>query len=86
MIPTSISDEGLRLLQEVCALFGVILEGRKTDLGRQIVFLGLLGHFPGPDTDMILSITLSDEKKTRWIAIIRNVLAGGRISHKDLES
>ena len=86
MIPTSLSDTGLRLLQAVCALFGVILEDRKADIGRQIVFLGLLGHFPGPDTDMILSITLSDEKMTDWIAIVRNVLSAGRISHKDLKS
>ena len=55
MIPTSLSDTGLRLLLALCALFGVILEGRMTDIGLQIVFLGLLGLFPGPGTDMILS-------------------------------
>ena len=70
----------------MCALFWVILEGRKTDLRRQIVFLDLLGHFTGPDTDMISSITLSGEKKTHRVAIIRNVVAVGRPSHKDLES
>ena len=63
MVPTSLSGDGVRLMIDVCALFRVILEDRKTDLGRKIVFLGLFAHFPGPDTDMLLSITLSGEKK-----------------------
>ena len=51
-VPTSLSDDGLRLLIDVCALFGVILEDRKTDLCLKIVFLCLLGRFLGPETDM----------------------------------
>ena len=84
--PSSLSEEGIRLLREVRVLFGANLEDRKPDLRRHIVFLRLLGRFPGPDTWMILSIILSGEKKTRRIAIIRKVLAVGRISHKDSES
>ena len=86
MIPTSLSDVGLRLLQDVCLLFGATLVGRKTDLGRHVVFSGLIGLFPGPGADMILSVTLSGDKKAGRIAIIRKVLVAGRIPHKDLES
>ena len=85
-VPTWLSEDGIRLLREACALFGVILGDRKTDLGRRIAFSGILGHFPGPDADMVLPITLSGEKKTHRIAIIRNVSASGRISNKDSES
>ena len=66
---------------------GAILEDRKTDLRSQVVFSGLIGRFPGPDTDVILSTSLSGEKKKDLrVASIRKVLITGRISHKDMES
>ena len=48
MVPAPLSGDGLRLLIDVCALFGVILGDRKTDLGRRIVFFGLTGPLSGP--------------------------------------
>ena len=56
MVPTSLSDDGIRLVCDVSPPLGVILNGDMADLGRQIVFLVLLGHFPGPDTRVISPI------------------------------
>ena len=83
MAPPSLSADGIRLLADVCGLFRDILEGRKTDLGRRIALLGSRGHFSGPDTDLIVSISLSDEKDA-WAASARKALERGLTPHKEL--
>ena len=62
-----------------------MLEYKKTDLGRQMVFLGILGHFPGPGAGVIPH-SFPVEKNAKWASIIRGVLAAGRIAQNELES
>ena len=63
--PTSLVDEGLALFTRFCALLGIRLKAKKTEVGRDVTFLGLRGSFPGPDTDMSLRIDLPALKKRK---------------------
>ena len=69
-----------------CALLGIRLKAKKTEVGRNITFPGLCGSFPGPDTDMSLRIDLPALKKRKWSSLIRQTLRSGSITHDRLES
>ena len=79
-------DEGLAVFTRFCALLGIRLKAEKTDVGRNITFLGLSGSFTGPETDMSLRIDLPALKKRKWSSPIRQTLRSGSITHDQIES
>ena len=59
LILSQISKAGLNTFRKFCRIVVIILRKDKTDIGREVTFLGLRGTFPSPDTD-ILFINRSD--------------------------
>ena len=58
----------------------------KTDAGKKVTCLGLVGPFPDPPNGMLLSIDVTDVKKEGRASRIGEFLVIERIPHKDLES
>ena len=83
---TSISARGLGVFSDFPNTLGNWLKGDKTDLGRQLVFLGLQGNFPGPETDALLRVKLPGDKKNYCSDRIEDFLHAGSVTHKELES
>ena len=57
-----------------------------TDRRQRVIFIGLQGDFPTPANEMLLRITLPEEKESAWTSITQRVLSAGFISHAKLES
>lgn len=86
LLPTFLVDEGLAVFSRFCSLLGIRLKAKKTELCRNLTFLGLSGSFPGPDTNMSLFTDLPAIKKRRRASLIRQTLAAGSIRHDELGS
>ena len=56
----------------------------KSEVKNKIKLLGLIGPFPDPDFDMLLTITLTGCKIIRRSQITLDRATTGRISHNDL--
>ena len=80
------ADVTLQTLQEFCLFLMVFLNKKKTELGDEVVFLGLLGSFPRPSSDMAQSISVPPDKKGRWVEAIKSFLRKGAISKDQLGS
>ena len=85
-IPSDLGDLALTTTQEFLRLVAVFLNTKKTDMGEEVAFLGLLGRFPNPGNDMTLSIALPEDKKTNWATIIDKIPTLGVVQHSQLES
>ena len=75
----------LRTFERFCRPIGIKIKKTKTDRRQGIIFLGIRGDFPSPANNMLLSITLPEEKARAWTAMIQRILATGYISHAELE-
>lgn len=61
-------------------------QGGPTDLRGQIVFLGLRGSCPGPESDMLLHVSLPGTKKDNWSNRVGELPKSGPMSDKELGS
>ena len=86
LILSQISRSGLNTFRKFCRIIVFVLRKDKTELGKEITFLGLRGTFPSPQTDMLLSVDLTAEKKAAWASRIDDILEAGAISHGELEA
>ena len=86
LLPKCLGQAGLRAFSSFCRMVGVRLKEKKTEIGREIVFLGLRGSFPCPDNGMELLISLPETKRVRWCKAVRSYLAKGSITHSELDS
>ena len=85
-IPERVAPQALKTFQTFSALVGYLLKLNKTDIGREVTFLGLLGKFPTPENDMTLEISLSPDKVTSWSDRIDKFLELGVITPTELDS
>ena len=86
LLPASLGEAGLRTFSSFCQMIGVWLKDKKTEIGREVIFLGLHGSFPGLRNRMELLISLPEANRVRWPRLIKSSLRRGAISHSDLES
>ena len=86
LVPSKVGRRALHTFEQFCNSLGITLKKTKTDRGRRIVFLGLLGNFPAPCNRMLLSIDLPTDKADAWCRSIKRILAEGIVSHDELES
>ena len=86
MTPSELAQPALGAIKEFLLLLLVFLNDKKTDLGTDVIFLGLLGSSPRPLRDMTLSIIPPEDKKVRWVAAIKLILTNGSISRDHLDS
>ena len=86
LTPSELTHPALNAIKEFLLLLMIFPNGRKTDLGEEVVFLGLLGFFPNPTRDMALEIKLPQDKKDKWITAINGFLGKGTISKDQLDS
>ena len=64
----------------------IILRKDKTDMGREVAFLGLRGTFHRPSADMLLAIDLTDAEKATWADRIDEIPKSGETPHGELDS
>ena len=69
-----------------CRITAVVQQDGKADLCRQWAFLGLDGSCPCPDSVAILSVTLTEEKKSLCVDRLGEFLRTGHIMRRELES
>ena len=74
LTPSEITQLALETIKEFLLILMIFLNGRKTNLGEDLVFLGLLGFPPNPSRRMTLAIVLPQDKKDRWVAAIKTSL------------
>ena len=86
MSPETIGKPALETVDSFFNILGALINDKKTDLGREVVFLGLLGEFPNRENGMTLAISLQAEKARTWSRMIQKALDLGVIGHKELES
>ena len=84
--PERVALPALQACQSFSALVGYLLKIIKTDIGREVTFLGFLGKFPIPENDMALEIALPMEKATAWSARIGRFLELGVITPTEIDS
>ena len=85
LVPFELGPEALDSVEKFSGFFGSPMKRIKSEVKNEIKFLGLLGSFPDPDGDMLLRITLPQDKIERWSKITLDHATSGRASHKDLE-
>ena len=85
LLPANLARKGLVTFTEWCSLLGIGLKLKKSEVGSEITFLGLLGSFPSKANGMQLSVTLTKEKASRWHSIIIKHLSDGTITQMELE-
>ena len=86
MVPSELARPALETIRDFLFTLMVYLNNKKTDLGEEVTFLGLLGDFPRPGNKMTLSITLPEEKKADWVALITEIQTLGVVSRDQLAS
>ena len=62
------------------------MKTQKSEVGKLIKFIGLLGSFPCEENKFLLHISQPQDKIVRWSQITLDHLTDGRITHKHLES
>ena len=85
IIPASISKQALHTLTAFCTKLGIKLKEEKSEVGQKVSFLGLLGHFPCQSNNFQLSVTLTPEKASKWVAEIRGFIRNRSISSHELD-
>ena len=80
------SDATMRAFAEFFSPLGLELKTEKSIIGVIDGFLGLEAYFPCPPNRLTLSLSLSNDKATRWADLIDRILEEGAISHTSLES
>ena len=86
LAPGNVGRRALRTFARVCRTLGNELKTTKTDRRQKITSLRLRGALPSPANNMLLSITLTEEKATTWSTLAHRVLSTGSISRAELES
>ena len=85
LVPEPLGDRALWMVGNTSSVLGAPMKTIKSLVDTQLTFLGLLGSFPGPQRGLLLSIELPQGKIAKWSQIIRDHIAGGRITSKHLE-
>ena len=85
MIQLCLGNRALAVFSHFCEKLGFRTKPGKSAVGNRIVFLGLLGAFPTKGGKFQLSISLTDEKRSKWAAPLASYLKAGAISHRCLE-
>ena len=85
IIRKTLGREALAAFTSFCTTLGIQLKEEKSEVGPRVVFLGLLGSFPCAENGWRLSISLTDDKRRKWSALLSSYLKEGRISHRCLE-
>ena len=85
LIPRELAKSALDTFTAFCSKLGVKLKLEKSEYGQKVTFLGLMGFFPCRENDFQLSVTLTQEKASRWCQEIREFLKRRSISSPELE-
>ena len=83
--PEPLGTRALSTVEDFNLTLGAPMKTQKSEVDRVVKFLGLLGSFPGIDTDFLLHISLPQDKIVRWSQITLDHMTEGRITHKNLE-
>ena len=85
LIPKLLGNKELQVFTTFCSLLGIRLMEGKSEVGPRIAFLCLSGWFPGRYNGHTLHISLPDEKRTAWAALLRDYTCKGSTAHQELE-
>ena len=66
MIAGALGRPALETVERISNILWSLIENRKTDIDRELVFLGISGEFPDTDSGMALLISPHPEKATDW--------------------
>ena len=84
IVPAVLGRQAMNAFARFARALGFELHGDKFDLGEEVAFLGLLGSSPSTRNGGQLRISLPEEKRLKWSAMITSYLKAGRISHRCL--
>lgn len=84
-LPRIVASKGLAVFTRFFDLLGIRLKSAKSEVGPDVIFLGLLGKFPAIGTDFALRISLPGEKEKARPDLNLSYLAHSRISFHELE-
>ena len=84
--PESIGQAALATIHSASKAISIILHDDKSEVGRRVEFLGLIGPFLNREEAMSLSISHPDAKRDTCSAIADAAAASGSIAHRDLEN
>ena len=85
LVPRPLGAKSLAAFASFCDSVGIRLKPGKSDAVSLITFLGLRGWFPGHANDFVLHISLPDEKRADWAALLGDFIRKRSINHQELE-
>ena len=84
IIRATVGQASIDAFARFCSLWGSQLKEGEFEVGPSMVFLGLVGPSPCVANGGQMLISLPEEKRAQWPALIRTYPPGGRISHRCL--
>ena len=85
LVPRLLSNKALAVFSRFCEIMGITLKPGKSEVGPKITFLGLLGWFPTAENNYTLHISLPEEKRQAWSALLADFISKRSLSHQELE-
>ena len=85
-MPTDVVGAALSAFMKFCDLSGLKLKDSKAENGPSLTFLGALGEFPGPHSEMTMTISAPRGESIRWDLKLQEFILNGAIEHKEIGS
>ena len=79
IIREPLGQDALGAFTRFCSLLRFQPKGEKSQVARAVIFLGLVGRFPCKANGWKLSISLPEEKRSKWPALLPAYLEEGGI-------
>ena len=84
LIHRVLPNKAMAVFSRFCEAIGITLKPRKSDVGHEITFLGLLGWFPKAANNYTLRISLPEEKRKALSDLLADFVSKCPLSLQDL--
>ena len=84
LIPRLLSNKAMAVFSRFCETAGITHKPGKSEVGREITFLGLLGWFPTAANNYTTHISLPEEKRKARSALLADFISKCSLSHQAL--
>ena len=84
LMPKLLAKKALTAPSSFCAHLGIRLKDGKSDVGSAVALLGLLGRFPCNGHSYTLKISLPEEKRAGWAALLADFIRKRSITHEEM--
>ena len=85
-VPSDLEGDAEETIDDFMSALVIIMKDDKRQRGSSLTFLGLLGEFPSPQTDMQLRISLPPVKTSAWCDMLERLINLGVATEQELQS